>query len=88
MDQPADESRRIDPGPAGSMVFDIPGARGHGPAQHDAPDEYGAPAEACGRSSGGWGGEVSWRGEPLRYDSGFEVMSDRIRSASELVTGL
>ena len=69
MDQPADESRRIDPGPARSMVFDIPGARGHGTAQHDAPDEYGAPAEACGRSSGGWGLEVGWRSEPLRYDS-------------------
>jgi hypothetical protein len=64
MDQPADESRRINPGRAGSLVFDVPGARGHGPAQYDAPDEHGAPAEACRRSRGGYGVEVSRR---LRY---------------------
>ena len=72
------------------MVFDIPGARGHGAAQHVAIDECSAAvtAEACGRSCGDCGGEV--RREANRYttDAGFEVTSDRMRSASELVTGL
>jgi hypothetical protein len=72
------------------MVLDIPGARGHGVAQHVAIDECGGAAtdEACGRSCGDCGGEVSREANRYTTDAGFEVMSDRMRSASELVTGL
>ena len=61
------------------MALNIPGARGHGAAQHVAIDEWCGTAvstEACGRSGGDCGAEVSWDANRYTTDAGFEVMSD------------